>query len=153
MHSIKIQVASRILYILRYASVVFLSLTFSFLVCQAIGVSVSENEVLFLGLVFLLFYLFDWLIGKFYRGWVRLSLRENGLEVTWLKQIALQKRSNLVLAWSDIKDQLLQPDPHFHVFRIRLKDGRVFKLNIDTEDETFEIFLAEFSEFLKVKSE
>ncbi len=149
--SIQINIVSRGLYVLFMFTGIFGSVLVTLLISTQVfqRLNFKPNQFIFLGIVFLVWYLINKITKDLSQGKVDLRLDKEGVKIIWLKQFFLHKRRNISFKWEEVRDYMYQPEQHFDLFRIRLHNKKKIKLSLNEKNEEFHFFYIEFEEFIK----
>ena len=71
---------------------------------------------------------------------IEITIDNEGLKKKWLSQFLFQKRPDINIQWTEIKDFVFEPDRQFDKFKLTLKDGTKFKFHHNTDHDNKDDF-------------
>jgi hypothetical protein len=147
----KLQIVARGYYILRIFSSLFIGGFITVLMFTRFGIDIKQQIIafvlIFCGTAFVIYRISN----KVDKAEIELQISDEGLQITWIKQFYLFKKENRILNLNEIQHYLFQPDQHFDMFIIKLKNKKKIKFNLKETSAEFLQFFSDFEEKIKEK--
>jgi len=150
MKKIKIEVTSRILFLLDF----LLLMTISAALMGLLKVKFPEliNKLVFIIGAFLIWYLMSKFTKRYKLGIVILKVNDKGLNVNWEKQLAFRRKPDAFLKWEEIYSFKCQPEQYLNVFKVKLTNGKKYKFTFEDKQYEFHRFFDVFEKIAANKS-